>query len=206
MEDRCRKQRRPTWKGHTPSPVLASLAFCCVHTRDRNDRNLFHDVSAWEFKNDRFHIYNLKGKPLNDAAVITYEEGRKEREWKGESWLEMRNTFSAALQSRVWAWGVGVKQTLSGVSVCIRVCVCVTVIWYVCVRRVATCSQTDGAEPPSFGNFTHSKRITKSRELQSPNTHTENLSWQFPNPYTVWGGRDFTESGFRAIIIWRIKM
>lgn len=29
----------------------------------------------------------------------------------------MRNTFSAALQSRVWARGVGVKQTLSRVSV-----------------------------------------------------------------------------------------
>lgn len=29
----------------------------------------------------------------------------------------MKNTFSAALQSRVWARGVGVKQTLSRESV-----------------------------------------------------------------------------------------
>lgn len=48
--------------------------------------------------------------------------------WEGKSEIEtgreMRNTFSAAVQSRVWAWGVGVKQTLSSVSgVCICVCV-----------------------------------------------------------------------------------
>lgn len=53
MEDRCRKQHRPAWKRHTPSPVLASLAFCCVHTSDRNQRSLSWRrrirVQEWSF-------------------------------------------------------------------------------------------------------------------------------------------------------------
>lgn len=57
---------------------------------------------------------------------LTPETMPSDHTWEGESEIEtgreMRNTFSAAVQSRVWVWGVGVKQTLSSVS---GVCICV---------------------------------------------------------------------------------
>lgn len=106
----------------------------------------------------------------------------------------MKNTFSAALQSRVWAWGVGVKQTLYIQSECVFRCV---VVFCVCV----------------CGGWQHGARLTELSSLpplgisliltELPNpgsyrplTHTltDNLSWQFgsANPHTVRGGRDFT--------------
>lgn len=56
-----------------------------------------------------------------------------------------------------------------------------------------TQSQTDRAELPSSGNFTHSNGITKSRELPSLNTLLTTYlgSLGFANPDTVRRGRDF---------------
>lgn len=63
---------------------------------------------------------NLRQTPLSDH-IWRGEEGESENRENG---LEMRNTFSAALQSSVWVWGVGVKQThfIWRERVCVHVC------------------------------------------------------------------------------------
>lgn len=134
LSDRCILYGAVWWKiavgnnGALPEKThalsRASIFSILLPTQVTEIRVLFRDVGAWGFKNDRFHIYNLKGKPLNDAMWSRMrKEGRRERVKRRELTWNEEHIFSCTAVEGV---GVGSgSKTNTLWSECVHTCVCV---------------------------------------------------------------------------------